>query len=83
MKHFAKTEDYLVRARREWESALPYRVRAFIRTWVIIKNSFDQKEPAVLLIRQTVITVVMNDKFEIVNLKKTDIYNNWLTRPIK
>ena len=32
---------YIVRARRE--SARPYRVWAFIRTWVIIKNSFDQQ----------------------------------------
>ena len=72
MKHFANIEDYLVRALRR-ESARPYRVRAFIRTWVIIKNSFDQ----VLLIRQMAKTVVVNDKFEIVNLKKTDIYNNW------
>ena len=27
--------------------------------------------------------VVVNDKFEMVNLNKIDIYNNWLIRPIK
>ena len=72
---------YIVRARRE--SARLYRVRAFIRTWVIIKKKLWSTKPTVLLITQTLLTVVMNDKFERVNLKKTAIYNNWLTRPIK